>query len=132
MIGSQGPRMLAATLPHVSLWNGWHAWEGNTPEGAQSLVAKVNDACREAGVSPDTVERTMAVLVRTPGSTDRLIGSPGRPLSRAIGGSQEQIAEALLQFAAVGISHVQLVVDPITIDSIEWLGGVLEVLDATD
>jgi alkanesulfonate monooxygenase SsuD/methylene tetrahydromethanopterin reductase-like flavin-dependent oxidoreductase (luciferase family) len=131
MVGSQGPRMLAATLPHVSLWNGWHAWKGNTPEGAQELVAKIDEACEEAGVDPDAVGRTMAVLVRAPGSTDRLIGSPGRPLSRAIGGSQEQIARALLQFASVGISEVQLVVDPITIESVEWLGGVLEVLDAT-
>jgi alkanesulfonate monooxygenase SsuD/methylene tetrahydromethanopterin reductase-like flavin-dependent oxidoreductase (luciferase family) len=132
MIGSQGPRMLAMTLPHVSLWNGWHAWKGNTAEGAQDLVGAVDAACREVGVNPDSVERTMAVLVRTPGSTDRLTGSPGRPLSRAIGGSQEQIAEVLVQFAAVGISHVQLVVDPITIESMEWLGGVLEILDVTD
>lgn len=129
MIGSQGPRMLSITLPYVSLWNGWHAWRGNTPEGARELVAKVDDACGEAGVSPDSVERTMAVLVRTPGSEDRLIGSPGRPLSRAIGGTQDQIAESLMAFSSAGISHVQLVVDPITVESIEWLGGVLQTLD---
>jgi alkanesulfonate monooxygenase SsuD/methylene tetrahydromethanopterin reductase-like flavin-dependent oxidoreductase (luciferase family) len=132
MIGSQGPRMLAATLPHVSLWNGWHAWKGNTPDGAKELVAEVDEACLQAGVAPDSVERTMAVLVRTPGSTNRLVGSPGRTVSRAVGGSQENIAQAVLQFAAAGISHVQLVVDPITIESIEWLGGVVEILDATD
>jgi len=129
MIGSQGPRMLSIALPHVSLWNGWHAWRGNTADGARELVADVNEACRTAGVLPDAIERTMAVLVRTPGSEDRLVGSPGRPLSRAIGGTQEQIAESLLEFSAAGISQVQLVVDPITVESVDWLRGVLEVLD---
>ena len=130
MIGSEGPRMLAATLPHVGLWNGWHAWTGNTPQGARELVEKVDEACLEVGVAPNSIERTMAVLVRAPGSEDRLIGSPGRSTSRAIGGTQEQIAESLAEFATVGISHVQLVVDPITVESIEWLGGALEALDS--
>jgi alkanesulfonate monooxygenase SsuD/methylene tetrahydromethanopterin reductase-like flavin-dependent oxidoreductase (luciferase family) len=132
MIGSEGPRMLAATLPYVSHWNGWHAWRGNTPQGARELVENVDAACLEAGVAPDSVERTMAVLVRAPGGEDRLIGSPGRSMSRTIGGTQEQIAESLAEFAAVGVSHVQLVVDPITVEAIEWLGGVLEALDSSD
>jgi alkanesulfonate monooxygenase SsuD/methylene tetrahydromethanopterin reductase-like flavin-dependent oxidoreductase (luciferase family) len=126
MIGSEGPRMLAATLPHVGLWNGWHAWRGNTSKGAGELMTQVDDACHAAGVSPDSIERTMAVLVGAPGGTDRLLGSPGRAASLAIGGTTEQIAATLLEFAAVGISHVQLVVDPITVESIEWLGGVLD------
>src|SRR4051794_33088500 len=33
MIGSQGPRILAATLPHVDAWNAWYSWYGNSPEG---------------------------------------------------------------------------------------------------
>jgi hypothetical protein len=94
-------------------------------------VEKVDAACLEAGVSPNSVERTMAVLVRAPGSEDQLIGSPGRSASRAIGGTQGEIAETLAEFAAVGMSHVQLVVDPITVESIEWLGGVLEQLDSS-
>jgi hypothetical protein len=52
-------------------------------------------------------------------------------MSRAIGGTEEQIAESLLEFAGVGISRLQLVVDPITVESIEWLGGVLDVLDSS-
>ena len=39
------------------------------------------------------------------------------------------IAEQLRAFAAEGITHVQLVVDPITVESIEALGAVLEHLD---
>jgi alkanesulfonate monooxygenase SsuD/methylene tetrahydromethanopterin reductase-like flavin-dependent oxidoreductase (luciferase family) len=45
-------------------------------------------------------------------------------------GSPEELAEQLAAFAAAGAAHLQLVVDPITQDSIEWLGQVLAVLDA--
>ena len=46
------------------------------------------------------------------------------------GRPQQEVAEQLAAFAAVGARHLQLVVDPITTASIEWLGGVLELLDA--
>ncbi len=44
-------------------------------------------------------------------------------------GSPEQIAAALRGYAAVGIGHVQLVLDPITVGSIEECAPVLEQLD---
>ena len=44
-------------------------------------------------------------------------------------GDPAAIAEQLATFAAAGARHLQLVVDPITIESIETLGGVLESLD---
>ena len=45
-------------------------------------------------------------------------------------GSVSELADQLREFAAAGAAHVQLVVDPITRDSIEFLGGVLADLDA--
>ena len=44
MIGSNGPRMLAATLPHVDRWNTWYDRYGNTIEGFAELNAFVSDA----------------------------------------------------------------------------------------
>ncbi|MEZ5175131.1 MAG: LLM class flavin-dependent oxidoreductase [Acidimicrobiia bacterium] len=130
MIGSEGPRVLRAALPHVRLWNGWHAWYGNSADGAARLMAKVDTACVEAGVPPESVGRTVAVLVGAPGTGGRPIGSPNRATSDPITGSTTQLADVLRGFAAIGIDEVQLVVDPITIQSIEWLGGVLAELDA--
>lgn len=34
MVGATGPRMLAATLPHVDAWNIWFDLCGNTPEAS--------------------------------------------------------------------------------------------------
>ncbi len=129
MIGSQGPRVLAATLPHVDLWNAWHAWYGNTIEGAGEMLTRVDQACTDAGVDPRTIDRTLAVMVQAPGGVGRPQGSPGRPTSLPIGGDVENIAEHLVKLADLGVHHVQLVVDPITEASIEWLAGVLAVLD---
>ena len=40
-----------------------------------------------------------------------------------------EIAAALASFSGVGVSHLQLVLDPITAESIEALAPVLEILD---
>jgi hypothetical protein len=39
------------------------------------------------------------------------------------------MAEVLRRYAAAGISHVQLVLDPITVDSIAECAPILEALD---
>jgi alkanesulfonate monooxygenase SsuD/methylene tetrahydromethanopterin reductase-like flavin-dependent oxidoreductase (luciferase family) len=130
MIGSEGPRVLRATLPFVDGWNAWHAWYDNSIEGAAVLLARIDDACAEAERVPSTLDRSLAVLVRAPGgSSGARQGSPNRKSSVALGDDEEMIAEHLVGLASLGVNHVQLVVDPITAESIEWLGGVLAVLD---
>lgn len=126
MIGSEGPRVLAATLPHVERWNGWHAWYDNSIDGATKLLARVDSACEGVGRDPATLERSLSVFVRAPGGQSGMRqGSPGRKSSTPIEGDHDSIARHLNSLAALGVSEVQLVVDPITSESVEWLGGVL-------
>ncbi len=129
MIGSRGPRMLRATMAHADSWNVWFADTRNRPDGVPPLRDEVDAACREVGRDPAEVERTVAVLVRLPGGAGRLQGdtvmAPVRPLS----GEPAEIAETLRGFAREGIGHVQLVLDPITLDSIRALAPVLTELD---
>jgi alkanesulfonate monooxygenase SsuD/methylene tetrahydromethanopterin reductase-like flavin-dependent oxidoreductase (luciferase family) len=130
MIGSEGPRVLRATLPYVDGWNAWHAWYDNSLEGAEALLTRIDDACAEAERVPSTLSRSMAVFVRTPGGESGIRqGSPNRKSSAAIEGDEETIAKYLAGLAGLGVDEVQLVVDPITSESIEWLGGVLAILD---
>jgi probable F420-dependent oxidoreductase len=130
MIGSNGPRMLRATLPYVDMWNTWHAWYGNDLPGLRRLVDEVDLACVDAGRAPKDVAKTAAVMVGLGEGTGRRHGSPGRPTSQAIHESSEELASRLRTYAAAGVAHVQFVVDPITIGSIETLGQVLSELDA--
>lgn len=130
MIGSQGPRMLKATLPHVQAWNAWYSWFGNRPEGLPPLLAQLDDACREAGRDPAEIERTCAVLVAMPGAQGRIAGDPTDRGAPPLTGSTEELAEAMRAFAATGIGHVQLVLDPNTVEAIEAFAPVLSLLDA--
>ncbi len=130
MVGSIGPRMLAATLPHVAAWNAWYADTRNTPDGVPRLRALVDEACAAVGRNPADVERTVAVQVRMPGGTGRIMGDTDPKMAVApLTGSPEEIAAGLRAYAGEGIGHVQLVVDPITEASVAALAPMLELLD---
>jgi probable F420-dependent oxidoreductase len=129
MIGSNGPRMLRATMPHADSWNSWYNDFGNRPDGVAPLRDRVDEACRDVGRDPAEVERTVAVLVRLPGGTGRLQGDVEQAKMPAVSSEPPELAETLRAFAAEGIGHIQLVVDPITKPSIEALARALDILD---
>ena len=130
LIGSNGPRMLAATLHYAAAWNSWYADTNNRPDGVARLRAIVDEAATMAGRDPAAIERTVAVLVRMPGGTGRIMGDENpRMAVTPLEGSPEHIAEGLRAYAREGIGHVQLVVDPITEASIAALAPALEALD---
>lgn len=129
MIGSFGDRVLRATLPTVDGWNAWHEDYGNTREGLATLLAKIDRACRDVGRDPATLEKSVAPLVRMPGGAGRG-GSPEQRAIPPITGGPDEIARELRALAEMGIAHVQLVLDPITVESIGQLAPVLRALDA--
>jgi alkanesulfonate monooxygenase SsuD/methylene tetrahydromethanopterin reductase-like flavin-dependent oxidoreductase (luciferase family) len=130
LVGSSGPRMLAATLPYAHAWNAWYADTRNTPGGVPALRALVDRAAVDAGRDPADIERTVAVQVRMPGGTGRVMGdTDARMAVQPLEGSPERMAAELLAYAREGIGHVQLVVDPITEGSVAALAPVLEHLD---
>ncbi len=131
LIGSTGARMLAATIPYVDAWNSWYADTGNRPEGVAPLRARVDEAALAAGRDPADIERTAAVLVRLPGGTGRIVGDTDpRQAVRPLEGGPGDMAAALRAYAAEGIGHVQLVIDPISERSVASLAPMLEQLDA--
>ena len=129
MIGSIGPRMLEITLPHVDAWNVWYADTGNSPAGLEPHLRAVDEACRKVGRDPAEVERTAAVLVRLPGGTGRVMGDTTQAAIPPVQGSAQEIARRLYEYAELGVAEVQLVVDPITLESIQSLAPVLAELD---
>jgi alkanesulfonate monooxygenase SsuD/methylene tetrahydromethanopterin reductase-like flavin-dependent oxidoreductase (luciferase family) len=130
MIGSIGPRMLRATMAHADAWNCWFNDTSNKPDGVPAVRAMVDEACRDVGRDPVEVERTVAVLVRLPGGVGRLQGDSSQTGIEPLAGDPAAVAETLRAFAREGIAHVQLVLDPITIESIEALEPVLAELDS--
>ena len=129
MIGSKGERMLRATLPFVQSWNVWFSDTRNRPDGVGPLRDLVDATCREVGRDPAEVERTVAVHVRLHGGAGRIQGIAADPV-KPLEGSPEAIADELRRYAAEGIAHVQLVLDPIDVASVRALEPVLRKLDA--
>jgi probable F420-dependent oxidoreductase len=122
MIGSNGPRVLRATLPHVDAWNTWWDGYGNTAEGFAALNARITDAARDAGRAPDEVERSACVLI----VLDRSAGErPSTQEAPPLEGSPERIAARLRELAEAGADEAILVVSPITERSIRALAEVV-------
>ena len=129
MVGSMGERMLGITLPHVQAWNAWYRWFGNTVEGYRPMRDAVDAACMAAGREPADVARTVALLVAFPGATGRRSGDITEYDPDPIEGSPDHLAAVLRSFAAEGVSHVQLILDPVTLESVEALRPALAQLD---
>ena len=122
MVGSNGPRMLAATLPHVDAWNTWYADYGNSPERFAELNDRITAAAGEVGRDPSEVARSACVLVAVEGAAGDRASTPAVP---PLQGSADRIAAGLRDLAEAGADEVILVLDPITEHSIRALGEVV-------
>lgn len=112
LIGSNGPRMLAVTFPHVDGWNTWFEDFDNDPARLSPLLERIASAEAAAGRTAGSIERTVALLFQFGDVSSR------RNSSNPIQGPPQAMAEKLAELAGLGIGHVQLVLDPITEDSI--------------
>jgi probable F420-dependent oxidoreductase len=121
MLGSVSPRMMRIGLPHVNAWNVWWSDYGNDVEGFAAVRGRVEDAAQQAGRAPDEVEATAAIFVQLPGGVGRLMGepydhrTPGPVLV-------SDLLPHLRAMTDAGAAHLQLVLDPITVESIETVG----------
>lgn len=121
VVGAQGERMLRLTARYADGWNRDLNPAGSIGE-LPNWRAKVDAACTDEGRDPTTLARYAAVGLDLP-------GAPPADDSSAIKGSPEELAEALRAYAAEGISHVQVWLEPATPAGIEAFAPTLELLD---
>ena len=123
MLGSNSPRMLSIGLPVVDSWNVWWSIYDNSVEKFAQVAAEVESAVSEGR----TVDATAAVLVTLPGGRGRLMGETYDASVTTI--TPDDLAQHIRGLAAAGATHLQLVLDPITAESIDTVGAVLADLD---
>ena len=123
MLGSTSPRMLRIGLPVVDSWNVWWSLYDNSVERFAEVRAEVDAAVPEGR----RVEATAAVLVTLPGGTGRLMGDTYD--ARVATVTPDDLAEHVRKLAAAGASHLQLVLDPITAESLDVVAEALADLD---
>lgn len=128
LIGARNHRMdrLAARL--ADIWNA--AWPNRVEELAPRLKA-IDAACEEVGRDPASLQRSAGVMVDVPGlrpSQDwlwaKLVREPRRPLT----GSVDEMAAALQEYATLGITHIQIWLDPSGLDGVEAFAPVMKLL----
>jgi probable F420-dependent oxidoreductase len=125
MIGSNGPRMLSLTLPHVDAWNTWYDGYGNSAEGFAALNARIDAAAVAAGRPPAEIRRSAcAFVLADPSSREREITDDAPPLQ----GSTEHVAARLRELHDAGADEIILIASPITERSIRSLGDVVAAL----
>ena len=123
LIGTSGHKMLRLTARYADSWNvDWR----NSPDDIPPYLADLDEACVEVGRDPKTMGRTVGVEVDMPGNSGRgLKGKRTPPLS----GQPEEMAAVLRAYAALGVDHIQILLDPNTIEAVEGFAPVLESLD---
>ncbi len=126
LVGARNPRMDRLAARYADIWNA--AW----PNRAETLVprlAAIDATCQELERDPATLERTVGVMVDLPElglSRDwlwaKIVREPLQPLT----GSVEEIAAELQACADLGVSHVQVWLDPPSLAGVEAFASVLE------
>jgi len=108
LVAAKGPRMLRLTAEHADAWN--TAWFGTPDDRLEQRLAAMRAACADTGRDPATLEVTVGVTVRAEADED--VGRPGAPA--ALLAEPDVVADALRAYAALGVGHVQLDVQPAT------------------
>jgi probable F420-dependent oxidoreductase len=127
LIGGSGSRILGLAARFADIWNrDFDVWNPDvTPYSAEDLrawVPRVDAACVEAGRDPATLSRTAGVLVDMP-------HVPAREGWNAISGTPEQLADGLRDYARAGFTHVQIWLEPSSLEGVEAFAEVLALLD---
>jgi len=123
MLGSTSPRMLGIGLPVVDSWNVWWSIYDNSVERFAQVKAEV-DAATPAGRS---VEATAAVLVTLPAGRGRLMGDHYDTDVTTV--TPDDLCTHVRGLADAGATHLQLVLDPITAESVDVVRDALADLD---
>jgi alkanesulfonate monooxygenase SsuD/methylene tetrahydromethanopterin reductase-like flavin-dependent oxidoreductase (luciferase family) len=137
LIGGSGP---TKTLPLVArsadLWNAY-----GSPASLAATDAILRERCAQVGRDPEAIERTvnLNVVVRSSAAeaarvwegyaaTHRPREGEGRLL---VGGPVEAVADALAEYAAIGVRHPILIFrTPWDVETISSLGAVRQALEA--
>ncbi|HLZ09495.1 MAG TPA: LLM class flavin-dependent oxidoreductase, partial [Chloroflexota bacterium] len=116
LVGASGERMLGLIARYADFWNG--CWFNNADE-AVAPIASVDAACASAGRERDSLGRTAGIWgdPQVSGSREWVVESPKIRANR------------LRDFAAKGISHVQIRFHALNLAAVENFGAVLEELD---
>ena len=123
MLGGHSPRTMTLAATHADTWSAF-ATTSSLPGAFATMTGQLDRICEGIGRDPASIGRSVGVFVE-PGD-GKLAEAIG--FGVAITGTSNQIAETIAGFADVGVTRVEIVPYPNTIDTLEQLTPVLAAL----
>lgn len=120
MLGGHTSRTMTLAATHADIWSAF-ATTSSLPSAFAPLTRQLDQICESIGRDPASIGRSIGVFVE-PGDV-KVAESIG--LGVAITGSNDQIIESLAGFASVGVTRVEIVPYPNTMETLELLAPVL-------
>ena len=123
MLGGHSPRTMTLAAKLADTWSAF-ATTSSLPNAFEPLTRALDRICESIGRDPASIGRSVGVFVE-PG--DAKIAE-GLGFGVAITGSSDQIIETLAEFPAAGVTRVEIVPYPNTMETLERLAPVLSSL----
>lgn len=121
LLGGHGPRTVGLAARYADIWSAYPT-DSSLPEAYVERIEMLERACEEIGRDPASIGRSVGAVVAPTGEP------PPDWLQGQLTGSPQQIAEDLARFADVGATSVELWLFPYSIETLEAMGPVLEIL----
>jgi len=123
MLGGHSPRTMTLAATHADTWSAF-ATTSSLPNAFAPLTEALGRICESIGRDPASIGRSVGVFVE-PGDAKV---TEGLGFGVGITGSVDQIIDTLAGFAEVGVTRVEIVPYPNTIETLETLNPVLSAL----
>ena len=121
LIGGNGPKGQRAAVRHAEIYSCYVEERAHVDEVGPRLAA-LDAICAEEGRDPATIGRSVGVVVNPL--------NPAGMRAHAISGPAEAIADAFRSFRDVGFTRLEIMLGPGTVEALEALIPVLELIDA--
>ena len=122
LVAAFRPRMLELTARWADQWN--TAWFGASDETVQQNIDKLRAAVSASGRPVDAVSVTVGITVADPDQP-----SVPQPEPHAIVGTVGDLAQALKDYKALGVEHLVVGLEPITVRSVRRLAEAKQLAD---
>jgi alkanesulfonate monooxygenase SsuD/methylene tetrahydromethanopterin reductase-like flavin-dependent oxidoreductase (luciferase family) len=122
MIGGHGPKGMRHAAKLADIWS-CYVEEPDYREELTRKVAAFNAACVEVGRDPESIGRSAGIDVAPLAGT-----AAEAPSSTSIVGPAKTIADSLRELHVAGYSQLELILTPSSMEAIDAMEPVLELL----
>ncbi len=116
MMGGHSARTMTAAAQYADVWSAY-ATSSSLPEAFATMTEELDRICESIGRDPSSIGRSVGVFVE-PGDAK---STEATGFGVAISGSIDQITETIARFQEVGVTRVEVMPWPPSIETVEQL-----------